>query len=187
MITDPPSPPPGPTSSDTGSYVSVEHAEVVPLPASPAQSYVEPAEEHASGETDRLLPTSSASEPASPVDAPASVKASVFSRLVNAMPSAPAFRCITFDYPAFQWRRLGRVRLPEDEEATAAAADQEAKQPSRFAGYWASIKKRQFRLRWWHYILILLVILSATIPPIVFAAVRHARRVRPSLSTHVQQ
>ena len=183
MIMDPPSPPPGPTSSDTGSYVSVEHAEVVPLPASPAQSYTVAAEDQASGETDGLLPTAHSPQPASPADGPSNVQAGVFTRAMNAIPSVPAFRCITLDYPAFHWHRLGRVRLPEDEEA---AADQEAKQPSRLAGCWANIKKRQFRLRWWHYLLILFVILAATIPPIVVAIIRHTRRVRLS-PPHLQQ
>lgn len=169
---DPPSSP-RPGSASPGTEPSLPHAEVVPPPTLP---YVEYTEDHPSGEADRLLPTASSSESAS-----SNGSTGMLSRLTRALPSAPLLRCIRFEYPAFRWHRLGGVRLPEDEEAPAPeAAGQELKPPSRFAGCYASIKKRQFQLRWWHYLVILFVILAATVPPIVVAAVRRARRVRLS-------
>jgi len=149
-------------------------------------SYIDAAGEELVGETDRLLPA--ATDPAPPVARDAAglqvtshEEKGILSRFFGHLstmhftvptihlPSLPQY--VTFDYPSL--RGLGRVRLPEDEEATR---DNEPNAPSRFTNYWTSIKKKQFRLRWYHYVLLVLVILAATVPPIVVAIVRHARR-----------
>ncbi|KAH9924549.1 uncharacterized protein B0H18DRAFT_1119882 [Fomitopsis serialis] len=183
----PPSTPPssrlgnGPTSASVTFDESAEHS-----PSSGNPSYVDAAGELVAGETDRLLPT--ATDPTPPVVPDAADcrvtsheekgMLSRFSSHLSAMhftvptiqlPSLPQY--VTFDYPSLG--RLGRVRLPEDEEATH---DNEPNAPSRFTNYWTAIKKKQFRLRWWHYVLLVLVILAATVPPIVVAIVRRARR-----------
>ncbi|TFY51150.1 hypothetical protein EVJ58_g10714 [Rhodofomes roseus] len=153
---------------------------------SPAQiSYVDAAGDQDAAETDRLLPTTPESAPLAIPDvtehqATSDEKKGIMSRFserLRAIPSTvptvhvPGLQQMTFDYPFLQ--RLGRVRLPEDEEAVR---DRQPTAPSRFANCWTAIKKRQFRIRWWHYVLLVLVILAATIPPIVVTAVRHARR-----------
>ncbi|KAI0724134.1 hypothetical protein C8Q72DRAFT_49717 [Fomitopsis betulina] len=140
-------------SPETG--LSVEHDRAAPLPASSTLPYGLPVD---SDESESLL--SAAPSPGS------KERTGILARLTGALPSAALLRCI-INHPAFNWHRLGCVRENTDVSANAPT--------SRFAGCWANFKKRQPRLQWWHYLLILFV-LSTTIPHIVFAAVQHVRR-----------